>query len=899
MADNSTELRKATGGVSRRPACAFFVAALAWLAGASAAEAAMLRPPNLAGGPGRLHLQAEYREFDVARRIAIASGHVQFIPPKAGVLIVADAGIVWFREQEAYLEGNVRIHRLLGAAGDAKVPKPDLGDRTGLNPEESLEPAGDLDGLLREKGAPRVRTDPRFAVSEVERVYVNWGDGTAYLVKPTVRLARAGRAANWVVTAPDAAGIATYRVPVRRKDGTFTGRYQERRHVVVRNATFTTCTFKVPHTKLTINNVEMVEREQAVLWHLVGWVGRVPFLYVPRYYSDFKYAWPYWQVSGGQSSSFGTFATLLLRVQPIKPVKISSRVHGFSDRGVAVGLGAEYEFGHGKEIRGALDAFWLPHDSGQDTSVPLGVDERHRVKYVHQQEWPTGWEFDVEVQKFSDAGVYREYFEREFKEDRDPETRAYLKYGRGNWAVFVHVKHRINDFLDQTEYLPQLGVNVIAQPIGAGFLFSTDTEAAHVRSRFANTRRRIGQSTAVIRTLQRRHNEYTRPPALTLRETDTGELTTWRFDTLSVISRPFELGVFDLEPFVGWRGTWYEHGVEQVRGRYAAATPPVGPALPGPVATEKTRTGARVRSQLLGGFRAATQFHRTRQTVDSPFWRQFFPGGQRHIITPEIFYVYEHTPSLRPRHLPDHDEVTSPRGLQRFTFALRNRWQTRWKPADRPRGGEAPGGEWFRRKAALEKMEKESRPVNVVDLDMEIDFLPNFGRDGRHVSGTGRRRLSNLRTDLAVRPWRRTTLYADSEYDIEDAGLSGFGGFQVISAGVRHKVRDGLSLRTSASYRVDEAALVGAGATWDINPRWKVGFDVAHDIAGRGEWDRSISLTRRLHEWQLTLVYEFDRGEDDQTVTVSISPTETQLYRPGWRFQPRPVAGFELVETAR
>jgi len=865
--------------------------------------------------PAKLFIRAEWRDLDYLRGIAAVVGNVRFIPPDSGTLIAADAGVIWLNQKEAYLEGNIRVYRTLPKMGDFSVRRPDLADRTGLAPNESLELGGDLDDIIEPKPRKPALIDTSMPVSEADRIYVNWADGTAYLVQPTMRMAEADRIVNWVVSAPSAEGIATYRIPVHDKDGNPTGRYERRSHYVMKNATFTTCSFKKPHTRFTATHSEMIEGDYVAMYNILLWAEGVPIFYFPFLYQDLEYEWPWVKASLGHSSRLGWFTSVKVRFKPTRKLEVFPRVEWMSERGVALGLGVEYHAGHDDAVRSVLDVFWLPHDRGTDEladtsrsgsrwrawwpaalgpmpdDLPLRIENRYRVKLIHQQEHPKGVEFDLEVHKFSDAGVYREYFEKEFKTEKAPETRALLKYGRDNWAVFVHLKKRINDFLSQTEYLPQIGFNMIGQPLGGGFLFTTDTEVARVTTRYGDVRRRLGQSRVAITRIWLRRNEYSMPRALTLRENDTDRLTGWRFDTVNTISYPFEVSIFDIEPYVGWRGSWFQHGIHPRRGSYWGAPPPT--PLPPAVAAAPTQTGSRFRSQLLAGGRIATQFHRTYDVSHRPFLRQIFKHGMRHIVTPEVTYTFESGPAVKPRHLPRNDSVTEQRGMHKVNLALRNRWQTRWPPEIRRHPRAPVGGEWYRRKLAVKKSE-HAEPVDIVDLDMDIDFFFNPPRDNVYPRGRRVRRWSNLRTDLTVRPTRSTSLFFDTEFNVSGGSV-----LEVLSAGIRYSPSPAFGIGLSHSYHIDDASLLRFMADWEVNPKWHVRFDVQQDFAGGGDWDRVIEITRRFHEWELTLGYEFDKGKLETIGTVHIGPARSRAARPSWRFQPRSVQAFELAESAR
>jgi len=112
-------------------------------------------------------------------------------------------------------------------------------------------------------------------------------------------------------------------------------------------------------------------------------------------------------------------------------------------------------------------------------------------------------------------------------------------------------------------------------------------------------------------------------------------------------------------------------------------------------------------------------------------------------------------------------------------------------------------------------------------------------------------------------------------------------------------VRPGLTFSVSHDYHFHDASLIEVAADWEMNAKWHLSFDIQRDITGGGNWDRTIQIARRFHEWQIIVGYEFDKGEESSLVTVSISPTRSELHRPSWRFQPRDVSAFQLAESAR
>lgn len=920
-------------------------------------DAPKYRPPQppeekpAADQPRRLYLRADYRELDRNTGIGIVVGNVRFIPPGSDTLVAADCGVIWLDRREAYLEGNIRIYRLLVKPGDPQqfnVPRPDLENPKGLGPGESLEKAGDIDSIIEAEVKESVIIDTRFPVSEATKLYVNWAQGTSLLVKPILRMEEADKLVNFVLVAPTAEGIATYRIPVVDADGRLTGKYEERRHFVMKNAYFTTCSFKDPHSRFTTRELDWVEGDYASLHRVVFRAGSTPLFYLPYGWLDFEYDWPSNTVAFGNSSRLGTFISWALTFKITQNIAVTPKIEWFSEAGMAWGLNTKYRFGaydrtgrtrRDYDIRGMIELYWLQNDQGTDAladveddeirprweaiwpvadlgplpteEFELGITERYRISWIHQQEFykreRSNWELDIEYHKFSDANFFREFYDEEYKTYPGlfpPQPRAFLKYRRDNWSAFIHFRTQTNDFWDTTEYLPQVGFNIVAEPldkyigkIGQGFLYTQRTEIANVRSEFSKTRRRLGMTQAGIIDYWLDHNEYSVPDPLTLRENDSNGLRTWRLDTMHMVSRPMRYGIFNFEPFGGFRYSWFEHGLSSIRGRYNEETPPVGPPIPVAVGTAPEHTGSVNRTQVLAGLRAATQFFKKYDTADSVFWHRMFPGGMRHIVTPEVAYLYESRPTARPFELPQQDEVSERDGIHKFNFALHNRWQTRRVP-ELERNPAAPvGGEWYRRKLATELAEQRG-PVNVIDLDTDIDLFINPDRDNPDWRGRRSGRFSNLRNDLTFRPNERTTIFFDTEFNFDQAGGSA-GGFEVITGGIKYQPNDTFFISFSHQYFLHDVSLVRLALGWEINPKWAIGFDIGYDFADSDWWDKSLHITRRWHEWEVTFSYEFDIGKAETIGIVNIGPSRRSFYQPSWRFQPRSIEAFRVVETAR
>jgi len=293
------------------------------------------------------------------------------------------------------------------------------------------------------------------------------------------------------------------------------------------------------------------------------------------------------------------------------------------ERGWAAGIDPSWKWG---DYFGYLDTYYL-RDKGPDPDndfdaqfIPLEREDRGRARFFHRAEVTTHLRAELEVSWLSDRNVLQEFFEQEFKEGKEQETVAYLRYLDGNKGGFLMEKVRINGFQTQLEFLPKAKVYLADEPLLPGLpvdlTFTEELELVNLRQRFDN-------------------------------DLGLDDEQTWRFDSLSSWALSLPLGVATLSPFADARITaWQE-------------------ALDGDAADRFIATG---------GARLAMDIHGV-HGVQSEFLGLH---GLRHIIHLEARGVTAFTNSLEPAELFQYDAVD---GLDKFTeysFEIRQRFQTKF-----------------------------------------------------------------------------------------------------------------------------------------------------------------------------------------------------------------------------
>ena len=291
-------------------------------------------------------------------------------------------------------------------------------------------------------------------------------------------------------------------------------------------------------------------------------------------------------------------------------------------RGWAAGIDPSWKWDN---YEGYIDSYYL-RDEGPDPGndfdarfLPLERADRGRVRLFHRVDWTEHFRGEVEVSWLSDRNILEEFFEKEFKEGKEQETVAYLRFLDGNLGAFMMGRVRINDFQTQVEYLPKVKGYIADEPVLPGlpfnWTFREELEVANLRQQFDEA-------------------------------LDLAAVQTWRVDSLSSFSLSVPLGVATLSPFAEARLSAWEE------------------ALNGDPADRFIATA---------GARLAMDIHGVHD-VNSDFLGLH---TVRHLIHLEGRAVTAFVNTLEPGDLFQFDAVD---GLDKFTeysFEIRNRFQTK------------------------------------------------------------------------------------------------------------------------------------------------------------------------------------------------------------------------------
>lgn len=155
------------------------------------------------------------------------------------------------------------------------------------------------------------------------------------------------------------------------------------------------------------------------------------------------------------------------------------------ERGVAAGVDLEYAR---DTFAGYLLAYGVndqerEDDFGRERKNVSAPEWRGRVLMRHQQFLPEDWLLQFELSYISDENFLEEFFRTEFWAGKEQDTLLYAKKQRDNWAFTSLVQGQINHFQTGPEAYPDLGLHLIAQPLGEVASLFSETHLGAVRWR--------------------------------------------------------------------------------------------------------------------------------------------------------------------------------------------------------------------------------------------------------------------------------------------------------------------------------------------------------------------------------------------------------------------------------
>jgi hypothetical protein len=363
--------------------------------------------------------------------------------------------------------------------------------------------------------------------------------------------------------------------------------------------------------------------------------GGAPVMFLPGLVlGDWVKNFPLRGLSYGSSSRFGHYvlSDWGVKIRKADPGgkprtfgEVLAEIDWREERGGGYGLDFEYDW-RPWGVSGFVDTYFL-YDLGRSNKSdfeqslpPLERPERGKVHPFHRHDLDAHWRYELEAYYVSDRSLLLEWFESEFKQHKEPETSAYVRWKDDNWAASVWERHRLNDFQTQDEYLPRIGFHLFQEPV-----MSAEDYGVYVNHRFDTVH------------IRRRFDE----------ELDLSTVEVWRLDASTTVTTPVNLGILQVSPFADYRFTTFEDDLEgetEFRSIWSA--------------------GARVVSQL----------HSTNSDLT---WDTGGLRGLRHVLEAEARYAAAFYNNLEASEVYPFEPVDQLGEFEEVALELRQRFLTR------------------------------------------------------------------------------------------------------------------------------------------------------------------------------------------------------------------------------
>jgi len=385
------------------------------------------------------------------------------------------------------------------------------------------------------------------------------------------------------------------------------------------NVTITTDNYAKPAFKIRARRLVMYPGDHFEAHDAMLYVGNVPVFYFPYYRRSFGPHPNNFVFTPGYRGTFGPF--LLGTYNWRANDQVDGALHLDLRERRGVGGGPDLNFHLGPKWGDGSARYYFTHDSEPNidgitntiSPIPATLPhDRSRFAFAYKAEPVTNLTAKISMNYQSDPLILRDFFEREYRANVQPNSFAELNKVWPNYSLDAMVQPRLNDFWERVERLPDIKLTALRQQVGVTpIYYEGESSAGYFKRSFANTD----------------------PFNIT------NNYSAGRMDTFHQFVLPQTyFGWLNVTPRVGGRLTYYR----SEDGYFA-------------------QTNDFTRGVFNTGAEASFKLSRVWTEPKSKLWDV---NGLRHIIEPSINYVFVPSPTTPPSQLPQFDyEVPSLRLL--------------------------------------------------------------------------------------------------------------------------------------------------------------------------------------------------------------------------------------------
>jgi len=567
----------------------------------------------------------------------------------------------------------------------------------------------------------------------------------------------------------------------------------------------TTCSYDIPHWKMKSKKVNFFPGDKIQMRDATFFAKDIPLMHVPQFNRSLQDPLMHVQMMPGNDKTWGPYMLTAWRYSLAE--NLSGRIYADyrSNFGISEGFGSNYKsdlFGNGD--------FKFYYTQERDKSKDLSQDDVNIPKVFERYliRWREKWDISertnlvAEYYKINDSknalypgqgfSFLKEYFYREYEKDEQPPTYATLHHSFDNSSLDFIIQQRSNSWYNPgyLEKLPELKYSLPTFQIASTPLY------------FDNN--------SLMGNYNQKNNSTSPLPGAA----NIPDVHANRIDTINKISNPMRVAFIQFTPSVSSRQTFYSGDIN-------------GSSV--------------IRTVFSSGADMSTKFYRVFNINTNLLGLDI--NGLRHIITPTVSYVYNHTPTIPSTNLRQIDSVDTLTPGQSFALELSNKLQTK----------------------------RQGQSVDLADFRVNSNYLlkPKTGEK----SGSN---LSDILFDLELRPFSWLTLVSDATYNRSvNRQDTNYNRFTIVNYDMNFNFATGRSLGVGQRYLRKGTNEITLSLDYRINPKWKFRayqrFNKGH-VPGitRGLREQEYGITRDLHCWEMDINYNMKRGDINSGETIWI-----------------------------
>jgi hypothetical protein len=426
-----------------------------------------------------------------------------------------------------------------------------------------------------------------------------------------------------------------------------------------------------------------------------------------------------------------------------------------TERGIGVGQDVQWNTG-GNRHRGKLKTYYLnddkPIDDDEDPATSDVDDQRYRIRYSDQFVPAERDLVLVRGHYLSDTDIIEDFFEDEFREERQPDNFVSYTHLESDYTAGVFLRSRLYDFYDCVNRLPEGTLDIFRQQIGdSSFFYESDSSAAFLEQVFKD-----GSS----------RDDY---DAL-------------RLDSSHIILRPDKhFGFLTVIPRVGVRGTHYS-STRKLESFIAGATVTSNVVVSGGMTNivfTSTPSSNRITRAVDGGadFRGLVELGFETSFKAFKIWESAV-GERRHIVEPFANYTLIPEPSLTPDELPQFDAIDKLDEQHTVKLGVRNKYQAK----------------------------HQNGPFDIIDA--EVFTIYNLDTQDDEDA------LEDLFWDIEIRPTEHVRIDAEGQWKLTDSELEQFNVLVDYEGGDMYELRAELRHRRDDSTLISGDLTLYPEAPW-------------------------------------------------------------------------------------